>query len=646
MLNFLQDKCGYTTSGLTIDEKKELEDLRKQITDYREREKKQEIVRRLSKGEIKPSDIISPPPPKAPETQNKINKIETKDEIKEEENESKSEIKSESFISEGEENDVMDEEEELKISKAIKAPTKVNRCSVSAESFASVNSLKYTPKVVPKSPETINNIKSRLVSLFFFSNLDSKDLQIVIDAMEEVKFEGEQNVIVQGETGDVLYIVDKGKLECFKTDKTGNKIFLRNYDEGDFFGELALLYNCPRGANIRSKTDVLLYSLDRLTFNMIVKKAAIEKREKYEGFLKNVPILSNIDQYELTQVCDSMKVGNFTKGDYIIKEGETGDVFYILEEGSCDAVKQKEPGKPPEVLKSYSNPGDYFGERALITGEKRFASMTATSDNVKVICIDRFSFERLLGPAMDIMKRNMDSYNEYNKKIEEEQKQNNILPPSLPIIPLSEAIQEEKKEEEFSLPPINISPAENQTEEEKKSFEEQNLRLNIPCIVQPSVEESNTLTEEIKESKDQINTDQQYESNNKSSVIPSSEPYKSDDLPKIEEENKTEVLADILSSEQPNKEEEKKETESNPPLIDLNSNNPPVNDINSNNASNPPLVDFNSISNPPVIDNTSNQNTVSLVISDSNANTNKPNDDQLPMFEEMVEFNSKFPEPD
>jgi cAMP-dependent protein kinase regulator len=49
---------------------------------------------------------------------------------------------------------------------------------------------------------------------------------------------------------------------------------LKNYEPGDSFGELALLYNAPRAATIISKTDSDLWVLDRNTFNHIVKDAA------------------------------------------------------------------------------------------------------------------------------------------------------------------------------------------------------------------------------------------------------------------------------------------------------------------------------------------------------------------------------------
>ena len=400
MIDFLTKQGNYTTSGLTRAEKKELEFLRVVVKRYRDLEK-HNVVTSKQKFDIKKEESIS------------------SDDSCSEEND-----------------DVMDEKEEnelinKKLTNIKNTQEKQNmmkaRISVSAEAYGLYNKKQnYVPKVVPKNEDQMNRIKGKIISSFIFSSLDKKDLEVVINAMEEKRYKLKENVITQGEDGDCLYIVETGSLKCFKTFKTDNsQKFLKNYGPGDSFGELALLYNCPRAASIVcSSEESILWSLDRETFNNIVKDAAQKKREKYEKFLKNVNILSTIDSYELGQICDSLKDGIFKKDEYIIREGELGDIFYILEEGTCNATKTLEPGKEETIINELKE-GDYFGERALLRGEPRYANIVVSSETAKVISLDRRSFNRLLGPIMDILKRNMEQYQIYCSNNNENENNNN-----------------------------------------------------------------------------------------------------------------------------------------------------------------------------------------------------------------------------
>ena len=451
MIDFLSKQGNYTTSGLTLAEKKELEDLRNKMRHYRELDSFKE---------------------KETENQKSL-----------EENSDSEEI-----------DDVMDSAEEEKIEKKVKKNTRQTqisikaRNSVSAEVYGIFNKKKFfVPKKIPKTTEQINRIKGKIISSFIFSSLDKNEIEIVINAMEEKKFKIDEKVITQGEDGDCLYIVETGSLSCFKILESGENKFLCNYGPGDAFGELALLYNCPRAASIIcSSEESILWSLDRETFNHIVKNSAQNKREKYENFLKKVDILSTIDSYELGKICDSLKVGLFKKDDYIIKEGEMGDVFYIIEDGKCNATKTLEPGKP-EVIINELKEGDYFGERALLRGEPRYANIVVVSDNAKVISLDRLSFNRLLGPIMDILKRNMDKYNVYCQSNNEND--NNKL------TNLNEIISNEANITE-------ITKIENINTEEKKS-EDLNIinkedNKDINNNIDSQITGNNNLTEIIK----------------------------------------------------------------------------------------------------------------------------------------------------
>lgn len=104
--------------------------------------------------------------------------------------------------------------------------------------------------------------------------------------MEEKRYTAGDKVIEQGEDGNDLFVVEQGVLSCYKHfSGHAEPTFLKKYQPGDAFGELALLYNAPRAATIIADTHCLLWSLDRATFNHIVKDASRTKREKYEHFL-------------------------------------------------------------------------------------------------------------------------------------------------------------------------------------------------------------------------------------------------------------------------------------------------------------------------------------------------------------------------
>lgn len=95
-----------------------------------------------------------------------------------------------------------------------------------------------------------------------------EDHGIIINAMNQINFKAGDTVIAQGSDGSEMYLVESGELDCSKTfnEEEGDK-YLKTYVSGEIFGELALMYNAPRAASIKAKTDATLWSLDRGTFN-------------------------------------------------------------------------------------------------------------------------------------------------------------------------------------------------------------------------------------------------------------------------------------------------------------------------------------------------------------------------------------------
>jgi cAMP-dependent protein kinase regulator len=170
MIDYLQKLGGYTSNGITIDEKKELERLRVEIRKFRE----------LEENEIKDNNHHD------------------------------------HSFTDDEEDDVDDHIDK----KVIHAQARLSRQreAVSAEVYGQFNKKEdFVPKIISKSDDQIQRIKARVLQSFLFAALESKDLNIVIGCMEEKHFKTGESVITQGENGDCLYIVETGELNCFKT---------------------------------------------------------------------------------------------------------------------------------------------------------------------------------------------------------------------------------------------------------------------------------------------------------------------------------------------------------------------------------------------------------------------------------------------
>ncbi|KAE8388770.1 cyclic nucleotide-binding-like protein [Aspergillus alliaceus] len=259
------------------------------------------------------------------------------------------------------------------------------RTSVSAESLnpTSAGSDSWVPPHHPKSEDQVSRLKT--------APIPAKDIK----------------VISQGDAGDYFYIVEDGHFDVYihpsgsvQSGPDGMGTKAGTIGPGGSFGELALMYNAPRAATIVSTdSKSTLWALDRITFRRILMDSAFQRRRMYEAFLEEVPLLSSLKPYERSKIADALDAIKYSAGSTIIKEGDPGDAFYLLESGEAEAFMEG----VDRPVKSYKR-GDFFGELALLADQPRAASVVAKTD-VKVAKLGRDGFKRLLGPVEEIMRR-------------------------------------------------------------------------------------------------------------------------------------------------------------------------------------------------------------------------------------------------
>ena len=221
---------------------------------------------------------------------------------------------------------------------------KAKRMSIMSESPTNMSASDIVK--IEKSPAEKQSILNTLASCVLFKHLEGTQLDTLADAMEMKTFQEGELIIQQGDDGDFFYVVDKGVIDCYKDEK---KIY--TYQNEGQFGELAIMYNAPRAATCKARTQASLWALERKAFKTILMTSTMEKRNKYKEFLSAVEMLSELNEYEVLTIADSLNEETHTDQSVLCRQGEAGDTFYIVKEVRPNRTKceWKQPANDPST---------------------------------------------------------------------------------------------------------------------------------------------------------------------------------------------------------------------------------------------------------------------------------------------------------
>ncbi|ROV96284.1 hypothetical protein VMCG_07711 [Cytospora schulzeri] len=111
----------------------------------------------------------------------------------------------------------------------------------------------------------------------------------IADALETQKYPPGTPIINQGDPGYDFYLLESGECDAYKEGVHKERINLRHYEKGDFFGELALLNDAPRAATVISVTEVKVAKLGKNAFQRLLGPVeSIMRRTKYEDVKSGV----------------------------------------------------------------------------------------------------------------------------------------------------------------------------------------------------------------------------------------------------------------------------------------------------------------------------------------------------------------------
>ncbi len=109
--------------------------------------------------------------------------------------------------------------------------------------------------------------------------------------------------------------------------------------------------------------------------------------------LRDVPLFSEMDENEVAGIRAIMQEMKFEPGQIIIREGEPGDLFYVITEGQADVIIRDADGS--DIVLHKAGPGEFFGELSMLTNAPRSARVRAI-DDVTTLALERAEFFEFL----------------------------------------------------------------------------------------------------------------------------------------------------------------------------------------------------------------------------------------------------------
>ncbi len=135
--------------------------------------------------------------------------------------------------------------------------------------------------------------------------------------------------------------------------------------------------------------------LSRRAWGLSVKQAVSDERAERQKALGRVPLFVACTYEELADLADQVQAERFAAGEVIIRQGEAGDKFYVVERGKVSVWQADVDGMDLVGKVGELGPGQYFGEMALISNAPRNATVRADTP-VIVLSLDRVNFDRLV----------------------------------------------------------------------------------------------------------------------------------------------------------------------------------------------------------------------------------------------------------
>ena len=221
----------------------------------------------------------------------------------------------------------------------------------------------------------------KMAAVPLFSDLKKEELGRVIEKIQAKQYMKGAAVCQEGDAGDSLFIISHGKVGIFRQNAGGEKVFITQLKDGDFFGEFGFFSNSRRQATVEAMVDTEALEITKQDLEEIIKEFPpvsevlfkFYKERVLDSLLATSSLFRSFPPQERKQILSKFTMEVFPAGATVLEEGAPGDSLYIIKTGQVEVFTVDVQGAP--IALAQLREGDFFGEISLLTGRPRTASI-------------------------------------------------------------------------------------------------------------------------------------------------------------------------------------------------------------------------------------------------------------------------------
>mmetsp|Transcript_6066 Transcript_6066/g.7883 ORF Transcript_6066/g.7883 Transcript_6066/m.7883 type:complete len:892 (-) Transcript_6066:122-2797(-) len=201
-------------------------------------------------------------------------------------------------------------------------------------------------KKTPMGEDAKAVVMYALRDFFFVGDEYFSKMNVIFDVMELTIIKEKECLIKQGEKGDRMFVIEEG---VFDVEIDG--LWVAEKKTGERVGDLALIYNAPRNATVRCKSEKgAVWSITRKDFKQIQALSSSAALVQQSMWLHSVEQLKSLDRYSLSKLTQSLKSEVFRPGQIILKQGEITQKCFLIEKGEVEVESDETPQTIAELM--------------------------------------------------------------------------------------------------------------------------------------------------------------------------------------------------------------------------------------------------------------------------------------------------------